>query len=46
LADDISPDDVIKDLQDIQFGAGTLKVEKKITKEEDNLSPEAIDPYT
>ncbi|XP_071455667.1 zinc finger homeobox protein 4-like isoform X2 [Hetaerina americana] len=46
LAEGISPDDVIKDLQDIQFGAGTLKVEKKITKEEDNLSAEAIDPYT
>lgn len=36
----------MKDLEQIKFGSGKLKVEKKFSKDEEDLSAEAIDPYT
>lgn len=36
----------MKELEQIEFGTGKLKVEKKISKDEEDLTPEAIDPYT
>jgi hypothetical protein len=36
----------IKELEQIEFGSGRLMVEKKFQKDDEELSPEAIDPYT
>lgn len=45
MADNVNIDDAVKDLEKIQFGIGHLKVEKKCLRNEDNTTPEEIDPY-
>ncbi|KAL0117712.1 hypothetical protein PUN28_008843 [Cardiocondyla obscurior] len=44
MAEDVDIDEAIKELEEIKFGVGHLKVEKKSLRDEDN--PEEIDPYT
>jgi RNA recognition motif-containing protein len=39
-------DKVMEALVNRPFGNGTLQVEKRGTKEEENLSAESIDPFT
>ncbi|KAJ9581279.1 hypothetical protein L9F63_023551, partial [Diploptera punctata] len=46
LHDKANMDKTIKELEQVNFGHGKLHVEKKIQKEEEDLTPEAIDPYT
>ncbi|KAE8750116.1 hypothetical protein FOCC_FOCC003240 [Frankliniella occidentalis] len=46
LAPDVNTEKVIKVLENIKFGSGHLSVEKKSTKQEEEASPESIDPYT
>nr|CAD7198788.1 unnamed protein product [Timema douglasi] len=46
LAEDVNAELAIKELEQTKFGAGKLVVEKKYNKEEEDLTPEAIDPYT
>ncbi|XP_049838576.1 uncharacterized protein LOC126284042 isoform X3 [Schistocerca gregaria] len=46
LSESTNADKTMKELEKIKFGSGTLKVEKKFSKDEEELSPEAIDPYT
>ncbi|CAG2060277.1 unnamed protein product [Timema podura] len=46
LAEDVNAEIAIKELEQTKFGAGKLVVEKKYNKEEEDLTPEAIDPYT
>ncbi|XP_025602305.1 eukaryotic translation initiation factor 5B-like isoform X2 [Athalia rosae] len=46
MAEDVNIDDAIKELEKIPFGVGRLKVERKSLRDEDNPTPEEIDPYT
>ncbi|XP_034251013.1 RNA polymerase-associated protein LEO1 [Thrips palmi] len=46
LAPDANTEKVIKMLENVKFGSGHLSVEKKSTKQEEEASPESIDPYT
>lgn len=46
LAPDVNVEKTIKILENIKFGSGHLSVEKKSTKQEEEASPESIDPYT
>ncbi|KAG8337460.1 hypothetical protein J6590_022495 [Homalodisca vitripennis] len=46
LVDGANVDKVISDLEKIKFGVGKLKAERKLTKTEEPVTPEAIDPYT
>ncbi|XP_046747629.1 uncharacterized protein LOC124412067 isoform X2 [Diprion similis] len=46
MAEDVDIDEAIKELEKIPFGVGNLKVERKSLRDEDNPTPEEIDPYT
>ncbi|XP_046466094.1 FK506-binding protein 5 isoform X3 [Neodiprion pinetum] len=46
MAEDVNIDEAIQELEKIQFGVGHLKVERKSLRDEDNPTPEEIDPYT
>ncbi|XP_011504632.1 PREDICTED: myb-like protein X [Ceratosolen solmsi marchali] len=46
MAENINIDQAIKELGKIPFGIGHLKVERKSLRDEDNPTPEEIDPYT
>ncbi|XP_072753569.1 uncharacterized protein Pof isoform X3 [Anoplolepis gracilipes] len=46
MAENVNIDEAIKQLEEIQFGVGNLKVERKSLRDEDNPMPEEIDPYT
>lgn len=46
MAENVNIDEAIKELEQIKFGVGHLKVERKSLRDEDNTSPEEIDPYT
>lgn len=46
LEEDADADKVMADLSTKEFGNGILHVEKRGTKEDDNLSAESIDPFT
>lgn len=46
LAPEVNADKVIKMLENVKFGSGHLSVERKSTKQEEEASPESIDPYT
>ncbi|OXU25692.1 hypothetical protein TSAR_012611 [Trichomalopsis sarcophagae] len=46
MAENIDIDQAIKELEKIPFGVGHLKVERKSLRDEDNPTPEEIDPYT
>ena len=46
MGEDVDIEQAIKDLQNIPFGVGHLKVERKSLREEDAPKPEEIDPYT
>lgn len=39
-------DKVMADIGKIKFGTGKLKAERKLVKNEDIVTPEAIDPYS
>ncbi|PSN38107.1 hypothetical protein C0J52_00843 [Blattella germanica] len=46
LHETANTENTIKDLEEISFGSGRLVVEKKFQKDDEDLTPEAIDPYT
>lgn len=46
LAPDVNTEKIIKILENIKFGSGYLSVERKSTKQEEEATPESIDPYT
>ncbi|KAJ4445136.1 hypothetical protein ANN_06937 [Periplaneta americana] len=46
LCEKANTEKTIKELEQIKFGSGNLMVEKKFQKDDEELSPEAIDPYT
>lgn len=46
MTEDVNIDEAIKELEKIPFGVGHLKVERKSLRDEDNPTPEEIDPYT
>lgn len=46
MAESVNIDEAIKELEKIPFGIGHLKVERKSLRDEDNVTPEEIDPYT
>ncbi|XP_039283053.1 uncharacterized protein LOC120351110 [Nilaparvata lugens] len=46
LKDDSNVDEVISELNKIKFGNGHVVAERKVIKNEEIVTPEAIDPYT
>ncbi|KAF6205327.1 hypothetical protein GE061_019497 [Apolygus lucorum] len=46
LREGANVDQVMTELNDVQFGNGMLKAERKVEKQEENVKPEDIDPFT
>ncbi|XP_012273009.1 RNA polymerase II-associated factor 1 homolog isoform X2 [Orussus abietinus] len=46
MAENVNIDEAIKKLEEIRFGVGYLRVERKSLRDKDNPMPEEIDPYT
>uniref|UniRef100_A0A146M5M8 Protein painting of fourth n=1 Tax=Lygus hesperus TaxID=30085 RepID=A0A146M5M8_LYGHE len=46
LREGANVDQVMAELNEVKFGSGLLKAERKVEKQEENVKPEDIDPFT